>query len=196
MKKDVKEDIQGQAPYKVDKLSKIPRWLVFLLLKFWAAAAAVFFSSIGGLDVGLDFSNVNEQDPMAILNATIIAVIMIGLFLCLLMNYIVRPIARLMYNRRCNTYKYNMVNCKGILSFFLNFFYCMFLSIILCFVTYFLSMHGLVLDPFGTTGGQGIEPITYGLCFVVVDFIFLFIKNLIIYIYNRIKYQKQSSMEV
>ena len=29
-------------PYKVDKLSKIPSWLIILVLKYWAAAAAVF----------------------------------------------------------------------------------------------------------------------------------------------------------
>ena len=39
--KDVSnEDIN---PYELDKLSKVPSWLIILILKYWAAAAAVFF---------------------------------------------------------------------------------------------------------------------------------------------------------
>ena len=51
MSKKVKDEFDGQKPYEVDKLSKFPSWLIFLLLKYWAAAAAVFFSVIGGLDI-------------------------------------------------------------------------------------------------------------------------------------------------
>lgn len=191
MKKNVKEEMNGQEAYKVDKLSKIPSWLIFLLLKYWAAAAAVFFSAIGGLDIGFDFSKVDETDPAAIINADIALLVFIGMILTLIMNYIVRPIARMINSPVNNTYKYNMINCKGILSFFLSLLYYMFLSVILFLITIFLSSKKLVLDPFGTTGGQGVEPFTYALCFIVVDFIFLVIKNLILYLHKRIKYNRE-----
>ena len=58
-------------------------------------------------------------------------------------------------------------------------------------VTKLLSEKGLVFDPFGTTGGVGIEPFTYALCFIIFDTLFIFIKNQIIKIYQRYKYNKQ-----
>ena len=189
MKKRVEDEFQGQRPYQVDKLSKVPSWLVILILKFWAAAAAVFFSVIGGIDIGLDFGNI-DGDVAAVLAANIASVVFIGLFLAVFMNYIVRPFVRMMYNSRDNTYRYNMVNLKGIVSLPVALGYNMLLSVILYFVTIFLSAHGLVLDLFGTTGGTGIEPFTYAFCYIVVDFIFLFIKNLCIDLYQKYRYNK------
>ena len=190
MKKRVVEDeFLGQKPYQVDKLSKVPSWLVILILKFWAAAAAVFFSVIGGLDIGLDFSS-QEGDAITILASNIATVVFIGLFLAVFMNYIVRPFVRMMYNSRDNTYRYNMINLKGLVSLPVALVYNMLLSVILYFVTIFLSKYGLVLDLFGTTGGTGIEPFTYAFCYMVVDFIFLFIKNLTIDLYQKYKYNK------
>ena len=189
MKKRVEDEFLGQKPYQVDKLSKVPSWLVILILKFWAAAAAVFFSVIGGLDIGLDFST-QEGDAITILASNIATVVFIGLFLAVFMNYIVRPFVRMMYNSRDNTYRYNMINLKGLKSLPVALIYNMLLSIILYFVTIFLSSHGLVLDLFGTTGGTGIEPFTYALCYMIVDFIFLFIKNLSVDLYEKHKYNK------
>lgn len=191
MKKTVKEESNGQEPYKADKLSKIPSWLIFLLLKYWAAAAAVFFSAIGSLDIGFDFSKVDEADINAILSADFALLVFIGLFLTLFMNYIVRPIVNLMHSPGRDTHKYNMVNCKGILSLFLSLLYYMLISLVLFFVTILLSSKRWVLDPFGTTGGQGVEPFTYGICFILVDFIFLSIKNIIIMLYQRYRYYKE-----
>lgn len=194
MKKKVKdiENLEEPKPYEVDKLSKVPSGIIILLLKYWAAAAAVFFSLIGGLDIGLDFSNNPDATPTDIAASYVKIILLLALFMTLFVNYIIRPIVRLMYNRRNNTYQYNMVNVKGILSLVLCLFYHLLLSVILFFITIFLGIHGWVLDPFGTAGGQGIEPFTYGFCYIVVDFIFLFVKNLSIYIYKRYKYKVQS----
>ena len=35
--------------------SKIPSWILITIVKYWAAAAAVFCIIIGGLDIGFDF---------------------------------------------------------------------------------------------------------------------------------------------
>lgn len=194
MKKKVKdiETLEEPKPYEVDKLSKVPSGIIILLLKYWAAAAAVFFSLIGGLDIGLDFSNNPDATPADVAASYIKIILLLALFMTLFVNYIIRPVVKLMYNRRNNTFQYNMVNVKGILSLVLCLFYHLILSIILFFVTIFLGKHGWVLDPFGTAGGQGIEPFTYGFCYIAVDFIFLFIKNMSIYIYKRYKYKIQS----
>lgn len=191
MKKNKKEDtIQEIDPYKLDKLSRVPSWIIIFFIKFWAAAAAVFFIVIGGVDIGFDFTG-GDADYAEVLSQSVVIIIMLALFLALFQNYIVRPIVRLMYNRRNNSFRYNMINMKGFKSFLLSFVYMIFVSITLYIVTIFLSSHGLVLDPFGTTNGQGIEPFTYGFCFLLLDTICLFIKNLIINIKTRIVYKKQ-----
>jgi hypothetical protein len=190
MKKD--KDVNNVNPYELDKLSKIPSWLIIILLKYWAAAAAVYFGLIGGVSIGLDFSN--WDDPSSIQEKFAqdeIIILILAFMLCLIMNYIVKPIVRMMYNRRNNTYRYNMVNGKGFVFLFVTFFYTLILSIILYFITVFLSTYGLIFDPFGTTGSIGIDPFTYALCFLLVDGIFVASKNLIQYVVRKIKYEKQ-----
>jgi len=44
MKKKVEEELNKETnPYQLDKLSKVPSWLIVLVLKYWAAAAAIYF---------------------------------------------------------------------------------------------------------------------------------------------------------
>ncbi|MDE7095449.1 MAG: hypothetical protein K2O23_03075, partial [Anaeroplasmataceae bacterium] len=120
MSKKVKEEqiIEEPKSGALDKLSKVPSWLIILLLKYWAAAAAVFFSLIGGLSIGLDFSGETAEDPLSVLSMSIVIIIILALFMGLFMNYMIRPIVNLMYSRKNNTHRYNMVNVKGILSLF------------------------------------------------------------------------------
>ena len=189
MKKE--KDVNQINPYELDKLSKIPSWLIVILLKYWAAAAAVYFGLIGGISIGLDFSDWGEPtDIVEKFAQDEIIILILAFALCIVMNYIVKPIVRLMYNRRNNTYKYNMINGKGFVFLFVTFFYTFILSLILYFITNILSYYGLVLDLFGTTGSIGIDPFTYALCFLVVDSIFVLCKNCINMIINRIKYKK------
>lgn len=190
MKQKVKEEFQQeQNVYKMGAFSKVPTWLTSILLKYWAAAAAVFFSVIGGLDIGLDYSQSGE-DFTASLAADISTIVIIGLALALVMNYIVKPVVHMFNSSKDNTYKYLMINHKGLFSFFISLGYHMLLSIILYFVTVFLGSKGLILNLFGGIN-YGIEPFTYGLCFLLVDAIFLGIKNLIVYIRLRSSYNAQ-----
>ena len=190
MKENYKDDNKEIDPYKVDKLSRVPSWLIVLILKYWAAAAAVFFSVIGGGDIGITFDDVPEN-PAQVFAEYVQTIVIIALALALVTNYIVRPIVRLLYNRRNNTYKFNMVNFKGFKSFLVSLCYCLLISIVLFIVVVFLGYYGLVFDPFGTTGGVGIEPFSYGIYFIVVDALFVLVKNIIVMIYERVKYNKQ-----
>ncbi|MDE7161887.1 MAG: hypothetical protein K2N65_03905, partial [Anaeroplasmataceae bacterium] len=109
MKKDSKEDISGKTNI-MDKLSKFPSWIIILLLKYWAAAAAIFFSVIGGVDIGLNLDSVKESTAGEIFAQDFSLVILIGLFLGLFTYYLVRPTVRMMYNRKNRAYRYNMIN--------------------------------------------------------------------------------------
>lgn len=188
MKKDSKEDISEKKNI-VDKLSKIPSWIIILLLKYWAAAAAIFFSVISS--DGLNLGDNKETTSGQVFAVDIAIIVLIGLFLALFMNYIVRPSVRMMYNRKNKVYRYNMINVKGFLSFVLALGYNMILSIIIYFVVYFLGIHGLIFNPFGMTN-YGIEPFSYALYYIIVDFIFLFIKDAILDTIARVKYKRES----
>lgn len=190
-KKDKDNSSIGEInPYEVDKLSKVPSWLIILFLKYWAAAAAVFFGLIGGIDIGISFEQSSTTDPFAIMATDFVVVIFLALILTIFINYPIRLITRLLYNRRNNTYKYNMVNTKGFKSFIICLGYILVVSVILYLITLFLSIHGWVLDLFGTTGGSGVEPFTYAFCFIIVDSIFLIFKYFISNIYQRVKYKR------
>lgn len=175
-------------PYELDKLSKVPSWLIILFLKFWAAAAAVFY--IFDADIFNWASDIDSDDLTVILANSTRLILIIALFLALFTNYIVKAIVRLMYNRRNNTYRYNLINYKGFLAFLLNLLYMTAVSFILFLIVTFLSSKGLVLDPFGTTGGTGIEPFSYAFYFIIVDSLAILIKDLIQNLCQRIQYKK------
>ena len=199
MKKEV-QDINDVDPYKVDKLSKVPSWLIVLILKYWAAAAAIYF-------IGMDTIIINWSEQANIkldsdvdvmlyeMSQAVLLTILFGLFLALFTNYIVRPFVRMMYNRRNNTYLYNMVNVKGFKSFFLSLLYNMPLSFLLTVIVVWMGYYGLVLDPFGTTGGTGVEPFSYALVYIIVDTFCVFVKNVILNIHQRAKYKRQMRSE-
>ncbi len=189
MKKNVHDiDYTEMNPYELDKASRIPSWLIVLILKYWAAAAAVYFILFDYTFI--DYSRINSDDPVQNLAVSFIVIILVTLFLALFNTYIVRPYVRLMHNRRNNTFRYNMVNMKGFLAFLLNLLYMIPISLILTYITVWLGNYGLVLNLLDS-GGSGIEPFTFGLWFVLVDGVFIIIKNLIIMDRERIKYNKQ-----
>ena len=192
-KKALEDNIEELNPYQVDKLSKIPSWIIINVLKYWAAAAAVFFILIGGVDIGIDFSQIEDianSTTDSTLNVSFKIIILITLGLTLIFTYIVRPIVRLLYNRRNNTYRYNMVNNKGFIALILNWIYMMFISFFLFFVVVYLSYKGMIPNLFGGVN-YGIEPFSYGLLFLILDTIMILLKNLIWNIYQRIKYKRQ-----
>ncbi len=195
MKKDKKaqDEIEEFNPYQVDKLSKIPSWIIISILKYWAAAAAVFFILIGGIDIGIDFSVIEDQAKATAessLNLSFKIIVLITLGLTLIFTYIVRPIVRLLYNRRNNTYRFNMVNNKGIIALVLNWIYMFFISFTIFFVIIYFGYKGWIPNLFGGEN-YGIEPFSYGLFFMILDTIMILLKNLIWNIYQRIKYNRQ-----
>ncbi|MCI5583380.1 MAG: hypothetical protein MR357_06680 [Anaeroplasma sp.] len=190
---DDEKYLEGIDPYQVDKLSKIPSWFTVLFLKYWAAAAAIFFGIIGGLDIGLSFEDMSEIDPYQIMAYDFVTIIMITLFTTLLINYPVRLFIRLINNRRNNTFKYNMVNCKGLKSFFISFVYIFIVSIILYFAKLYLKLPSF--DLFGTDT-NGLEPFSYGFYFIFVDSIFCIIKFYIKRVIDIIKYNRLIKKEV
>jgi hypothetical protein len=191
-KKADQNNIDEINPYEIDKLSKIPAWLVIIFLKYWAAAAAVFFMAIGGVDIGVDFTAYQETGDLQYnLGISFMIIVLIALGMAILSNYAIKQLVIMMHNRRRNTFRYNIINFRGFSAFLAYLVYMFVVSLILYFFTVYIGYRGWVLNVFGTTNGFGIEPFTYGLCFIIVDGIFVSIKDLIIMIYQRVIYYKQ-----
>ena len=195
MSKKKKESIDEINPYEVDKLSKIHSWLIIFVMKYWAAAAAVFFTIIGGLDIGIDFSKDNYNDVIASINTSEQIIVIIGFAISILLNYAVKQVVILLNNRRNNTYKYNLINQTGLIGFFLNLIYGIVVSFILFFAISFLGYKGWIFNLFGNSD-YGLEPFSYGLCFIIIDIICVLIKNLISNIVERIQYKHQLNYNV
>ena len=190
--KKVKDENMEINPYEVDKLAKVPSWIKILLLRYWAAAAAGFLL-FGLSELGM---NIYKDDEVSAFETNIKLIIILGLFLAVFTNYVVRVFVRLMYNRRDNTYRLNLINFKGILSFVAALAYNFVLAILIFMIIVgFLSKYGLVLDPFGTTGGIGIEPFTVGFVYLILDGICIIIKDIIVMIIQRVKFNIQNKSE-
>ena len=187
-----KSEIDEFEPYQVDKFSKIPSGVIITFAKFWAAAAAVFFILIGGLDLGIDFSK-ETQDIYEDYAITIRAIIMVSLFLAILLNYGIKHLAHLMNNRRNNTKKWMVLNLKGFLGFLAYLLYSLITMTIMFLLVAVFSYYRLV-PSFLDNGGIGIEPFSYGFGFIIVDGIFLVIKNYIIKLYQYLRYRRLIQM--
>ena len=187
-KQNAKQD-EIQIEPMGSKLSNLPVWLTITFVKYWAAAAAVFFIIIGGSDIGVTFT-ATEGDVAANVYEIFKIIILIALFSALFMNYVTKLFARMIYNRRNDAYRFVIYSRRGFSAFLFYLLYSLIMSIILCIIVIKLGQHGLIPDPFGTTGGAGIEPFSYALIYIAVDAVFLFIKNLGLNIYYRISYSK------
>lgn len=188
MPNDVDNNIE---PYKYDKFSKIPSWVKIFFLKFWAAGAAVFFFGIGGSLFGLDYSYIDMADDYSNLLSAIILYILLTLGLALFMTYIVGIVVRYMKSSRDNTYRFNMINVKGFLGFLLNLVYAALCMIPIVLLTILFAQIGM-FSLFGSNYGWGLEPFTMGFLYLVIDGFFLLIKNSIIYIIKRVRYNKDN----
>ncbi len=183
MKKFKEERVQNNepSPYKVGVFSKIPSWIKILLLKYWAAGAVFFFIGFGGSFI---WSKENSED------STIFLTIMLIVGYALAQEYIVKQIVRLMRNSRDDTYYYNLVNLKGTKSFFVNLLIAPLVIIPIVILYSYLVSKGLKLSIFGL---DGIDPFTFALAAIFLDFIYLFIKNAIYNAHKKHKYKKANS---
>ena len=85
-----------------------------------------------------------------------------------------------------DTYRYNMINFRGAVSYLLHFLYCMALTIVaVIFCTLFIPNVNIY-----HTGFDGYGPFTVGAVLLGLDIICIVIKNLIIFGIKKVKYKK------
>lgn len=170
-------------PYASDKLSKIPLGIKIIFLKYWVAAAALFFFGIGNPIIIVEGQ---EYTIASYLPLYLCLSLGLGIF----MDFIYKPLCNLMDSPQQTTKIYNLVNRKGMSGLLLNFLYSFLIMIPMVTVLVFLAKHNINLDFLNSYGNKAaIEPFTGGFVYLGLDFIAVSIKNLIIYIYKTNKYK-------
>lgn len=165
--------------YKQDKLGKIPSWIKIILLKYWVAGATFYFFGMGGYFLWY-------REGASETSNTIRILAVVGLGYTLFKEYIEKNIIRFMRTSADDTYRYNLINQKGILSFILHLFYCYFLTLMMASV----AINFFKFTNVWGTGSAGYEPFSVGLIFLLLDIICIAIKDLIIYIVKNIQYKR------
>lgn len=193
MKFDNQQD--STNPYKTDFLSKIPSWLKILILKYWAAAAAVFFVGMGGAEIGLDWSQVGADDYWLAIELGLKFFIVLTFVLAFFMNYIVKMFGLMMHTSRNPIKKYLFITKRGFIGFVYNILYGFVVMIPVFFVTTYLSQNNVLPTLFGDDAAWGLDPLAMGLFYVLVDFVFMTIKTLLVGGYKRYKVYKINNAE-
>lgn len=183
MSKKLEKDQKPQEfnPYENDKTSKIPSWLKILFLKYWVAAATLFFFIIGNPLFYVEGQEVTISTMEVYYIFTILG---LGLFT----EYITRPLVRMMRTSKDDTFKYNLINFKGVLALFANLLYAAAISVPMYIILTYLASKGWVLDLLGN--GGAIEPFTGGLVYIILDSIVVWTRNLILKIIFEVKFKK------
>ena len=175
-RKYVKSKKEDQPdPYKIDKLAMIPTWIKASFIKFWVAGAICYFF-IWGLGVYL-------TDILDVLFVT-------GLFTGVIMDLLVNPAMLYFESDKKEYHKYILVPVPGkkLWSLLINI-PVSFLEIGLIFLIY-SNINILIVNirnlPAGSTP-LGVEPLLFGLFYLLIDMAIVSIKNLFVKVYRKNK---------
>ena len=158
-------------PYKTDFLGRIPTWVKALFIKWWFAGMGCYF-----VIWGLDF---NALDKLVLL----------GFVEGLIVEILVNPIFRYLESDRkeFNDYMMFPFPFKAFWTFFTNLIYYAVLTVGIG------ALYGFIHDLFNM--GLGVEPLLFGVFFVIVDMIFIGIKDGIVHLIRKTR-KKESAANV
>ena len=160
-------------PYKRDKLSAIPTWIKAFFIKFWFFGAVCYL-----VLMGLGSLFIDDEGSGYTLIQSIEQFLLCGLIAGIFVDCLVNPIFRMMESDR-KEYNYFMMfpfPFKQFWTFFANIIYYI---IVMCGV-------GLLFNfVFSIVEFSGVEPLGFGLACLVVDMVFIGIKDLIVFLIKR-----------
>lgn len=152
--------------YKRDKLALIPTWLKALFIKFWFNGAVCLF-----IIWGLGYYIPNSFDLL------FVAAIAMGIITDLLVNSILR-----FFDDGSETYtKWALIPQKALWTFFVNILYSMVIMflVMIAFNGTNIIINKIAGNADGTTVLR-VEPILFGLTYLVIDLVFVGIKSFIV----------------
>ncbi len=149
--------------YKNGLLDRIPSWIKALFIKFWFNGAVCFF-----IFWGLGIAIPNMENMILILAAVL------GMVTDVLVNNIFRYFA----SPEGSNDKWMMFPKKRYVNFFLNIIYAfgVLLTVIWLYNVINVAINAITGTPEPITY-LGVEPILFGLFYMAVDLIFIFMKN-------------------
>ena len=151
--------------FKTGFLDRIPSWLKALFIKFWFNGAVCFF-----IFWGLGIAIPNMENMILILAAVL------GMVTDVLVNNIFRYFA----SPEGANDKWMMFPKKRYVNFFLNIIYAfgVLLTVIWIYNVINVAINAIAGTPEPITY-LGVEPILFGLFYMAVDLIFIFMKNIV-----------------
>ena len=157
-------------PYKTDFLGKIPTWVKALFIKWWFAGMCCYF-----IIWGLDF---NALDKLVLL----------GLVEGIIVDILVNPLFRYLESdkKEFNPYMMFPFPFKAFWTFFTNVIY--YTVITVCIGAVYGFIHDLL------NMGIGVEPLLFGVFFVILDMACIGIKDLIVYLVKKSRKEKAANV--
>lgn len=161
-------------PYKTDFLSKVPVWIKALFVKWWFAGMVCWFFVFG-----IQWKNILDT------------VIFVGLALGIVVDLLVNPVLHYMQTDKKEYDNYMMFPFpfKAFWTFFANVSY-----YILIMIGVFYIYQGLgMLVSADATSAFPIEPLLFGTFCVIVDMIFIGIKDGVVALVRHLKKSKKEN---
>ncbi len=167
-------------PYKTDFLGKVPVWLKALFIKFWFAGAVCYFV-MWGLQI----------------NDSLDRIVLTGAVVGLIVDILVNPLMRYMETDRheYNAYMMFPFPFKAFWTFFTNIIYYIFIIFCVSYIYSGINVLCNIVSGTQTTAYLGVEPLLFGLFTVIVDMIFIGIKDGIVHLVKKSK-KKETAVNV
>ncbi|MCR5706237.1 MAG: hypothetical protein K6G48_05525 [Acholeplasmatales bacterium] len=117
--------------------------------------------------------------------------VIVGFGYVLFKEYVEKHIIRLMRTSTDDTYRYNLINLHGTLSFLLHFVYGMLATLVMMIFVVNVFTYENLWD----LGTNGAEPFGVAAVYLAIDVICIAIKNGIIALYKHIQYKKNLKLQ-
>ena len=163
--------LKGEAPRDDNDLTMfISVWLKAIFIKWWFAGAVCYFILVGLQNV--------IKDPLDMIAFT-------GITLGLVVEVLVNPLFRYLERGDKEYAPYMMFPFpfKAYWTFFTNIIY--YVLVAACVNGLYLAMNLAINALNGTQAIAGVEPLLFGVFFVVADMLFIGIKDLAVYLVGR-----------
>lgn len=157
-------------PYKRDFISKLPTWVKMFFIKFWIGGAFCFF-----IYMGLTIYIKNLEDT----------ILLSGIILGVITDWMINSAMLHFETDRLEYHPYMLVpvSCKKMWTVLINIPY----GLVEVF-----SIYGIyrLLNTYIFDTKLSVEPLLYGVLYLLVDMFFISIKNFIVWIVRKIKSSK------
>ena len=169
-------------PYKLDKLSRIPAWIKAFFIKFWFAGCVYYL-------IGMGLGSIITNDENRVL--------LIGIILGIVVDVLVNPALRYFqsHDREYDPYMMFPFPFKKYWTFFTNIIYYILIAFLVGYLYQGLNLIiGLITSSADKVIYVGVEPLLFGVFCVIVDMIFIGIKDLVVFLVKRSKKNKDKEI--